>query len=124
MPTTFDSADLPRKLLNELTEIAGDTSPSLLFLRLDSLTWWLAAFSAQNSLHHLWLKIARLAERDRRISYRCWMMVHEYIMEKIGELIYEPCGREAPGQSSESAQAQMESLVRTISEIPALCNSH
>jgi hypothetical protein len=116
-------AELPQKLVNEVADIAVEISPSLQFLRLDSLTWWLAGFSAQNSLPHLWLKVANLAERDRRISDRCWSMVHEYIMEKIGELIQTPSRAVAGRPSPESERAEVESLVLTISAIPALCNS-
>lgn len=77
------------KLTDFFKSLVEQPSPSHIMLHLDSLAWWLVKYNQAYSLSSLWGLLERSIESSIGISLKSWSSFKEYLVRRIGPLIYE-----------------------------------
>ena len=77
------------QVLSELTSVSEEPSASHKLLKLDAVCWWLVSYSHAGNLIEMWQKLCNMAESTLDMSLKWWQEIHEYISEKLFDLLYE-----------------------------------
>jgi hypothetical protein len=80
------------KLVGVIRDILDQPTPAHMMCQLDALAWWFVQYDHKADLPSLWKMVEHAVEGTNGISLRAWQDVAEYLIRRLGCLVYEKGG--------------------------------
>ena len=87
-------------IVEAIAKMQDELTPAHRMLKLDSLAWWMVSNVHCINIKQLWQVVCDSVTRMRKISLRFWQLVNEYMVDRIGGILFCEINQEFPHHSN------------------------